>query len=153
MALQTIRFGSFAGVKQGVSAGGIPLNWAENAQNVNTAGGKLDRAKGYRAIYPSVTGAARKLRRLFIWPRESGQTDCLVARQDTLFRYDPTEEAWEDLYHYTGDMNADTFDFLKTKIGSTETLLIGNGLEPILSSSSRSRPPNRTRSRHPPKMS
>ena len=50
MALQTIRFGSFAGVKQGVSAGGIPLNWAENAQNVNTAGGKLDRAKGYRAI-------------------------------------------------------------------------------------------------------
>ena len=26
MALQTIRFGSFAGVKQGVSAGGIPLN-------------------------------------------------------------------------------------------------------------------------------
>ena len=132
MALQTIRFGSFAGVKQGVSAGGIPLNWAENAQNVNTAGGKLDRAKGYRAIYPSVTGAARKLRRLFIWPRESGQTDCLVARQDSLFRYDPTEEAWEDLYHYTGDMNADTFDFLKTKIGSTETLLIGNGLEPIL---------------------
>ena len=93
MALQTIRLGSFAGVKQGSCAGGIPLNWAENAQNVSTAGGKLDRAKGYRAIYPRVTGAARKLRRLFIWPRESGQTDCLVARQDTLFRYDPTEEA------------------------------------------------------------
>ena len=132
MALQTIRLGSFAGVKQGSCAGGIPLNWAENAQTVSTAGGKLDRAKGYRAIYPRVTGAARKLRRLFIWPRESGQTDCLVARQDTLFRYDPTEEAWEDLYHYTDDMNADTFDFLKTKIGSTETLLIGNVLESIL---------------------
>ena len=29
-------------------------------------------------------------------------------------------------------MDADTFDFLKAKIGSTETLLIGNGLEPIL---------------------
>ena len=132
MALQTIRIGSFAGVKQGVSAGGIPLNWAEDAQNVSTAGGKLDRAKGYRAIYPPVSGAARKLRRLFIWPRESGQTDCLVARQDSLFRYDPAEETWEDLYHYTDDMDADTFDFLKTKIGSTETLLVGNGLEPIL---------------------
>ena len=28
MALQMIRLGSFAGVKQGVSAGSIPLNWA-----------------------------------------------------------------------------------------------------------------------------
>ena len=132
MALQTIRFGSFAGVKQGACAGGIPCNWAENAQNVSTAGGKLARVKGYRAVYPAVTGSAAKLRRLFIWPRESGQTDCLVARQDSLFRYDPAEEVWEDLYHYTDDMDADTFDFLKTKIGSTETLLVGNGLEPIL---------------------
>ena len=132
MALQTIRFGSFAGVKQGACAGGVPLNWAENAQNVNTAGGKLDRARGYRAIYPAVTGAARKLRRLFIWPRDTGAIDCLVARQDSLFRYDPAAGEWVDLYHYTDDMSADTFDFLKTKIGSTETLLVGNGLEPIL---------------------
>ena len=132
MALQTIRLGSFAGVKQGACAGGIPLNWAENAQNVSTAGGKLGRAKGYRAIYPAVTGLSRKLRRLFIWPRESGAIDCLVAREDSLFRYDTTRGAWVDLYHYTDDMDADIFDFLKTKIGSTETLLIGNGLEPIL---------------------
>lgn len=132
MALQTIRLGGFAGVKQGACAGGVPLNWAEDAQNVNTAGGRLGRAKGYTAIYPAVTGAARKLRRLFIWPRDDGTIDCLVARQDNLFRYDPNEEDWEDLYHYTDDMDADTFDFLKTKIGSTETLLVGNGLEPIL---------------------
>jgi len=132
MALQTIRFGNFAGVKQGVGAGSIPLNWAEEAQNVSTAGGKLSRVKGYEAILPRVTGAARKLRRLFIWPRESGRIDCLVARQDTLFRYDATTDSWLDLYHYTDDMSTDTFDFLKTKIGSTETLLVGNGLEPIL---------------------
>lgn len=132
MALQTIRLGSFAGVKQGACAGSVPLNWAENAQNVTTDGGKLNRAKGYRAIYPTVAGAARKLRRLFIWPRDNGTIDCLVARQDSLFRYDPVAGEWEDLYHYTDDMNADTFDFLKTKIGSMETLLVGNGLEPIL---------------------
>ena len=132
MALQTIRLGGFAGVKQGACAGGIPLNWAENAQNVTTAGGKLGRMKGYQAIYPAVTGLSRKLRRLFIWPRESGNIDCLVAREDSLFRYDTTRGVWVDLYHYTDDMDADIFDFLKTKIGSTETLLIGNGLEPIL---------------------
>ena len=40
MALETIRFGNFAGVKQGACTGGIPLNWAENAQNVSTTGGK-----------------------------------------------------------------------------------------------------------------
>ena len=68
MALQTIRFGGFAGVKQGACAGGVPLNWAENAQNVSTAGGKLGRAKGYRAIYPNVAGAARKLRRAYVAP-------------------------------------------------------------------------------------
>ena len=132
MALQTVRFGSFAGVKQGACGGSVPLNWAEDAQNVSTAGGKLGRAKGYRPLYPPVTGAARKLRRLFVWPRATGRVDCLVARQDSLFRYDPQEGRWEDLYHYTDDMDADTFDFLKVKIGSTETLLIGNGLEPIL---------------------
>ena len=132
MALQTIRLGGFAGMKQGACAGGIPLNWAEDAQNVSTAGGKLSRTKGYRAIYPPMIGAPRKLRRLFIWPRDTGAIDCLVARQDSLFRYDPTAEDWEDLYHYSDDMDADTFDFLKTKIGSTETLLVGNGLEPIL---------------------
>ena len=76
--------------------------------------------------------AARKLRRLFIWPRETGRIDCLVARQDSLFRYDSGTGNWVDLYHYTDDMDADTFDFLKAKIGSTETLLVGNGLEPIL---------------------
>ena len=131
MALQTIRISSFAGVKQGSCAGGTPFNWAEDAQNVSTVGGRLRRVKGYRAIYPTVMGAARKLRRLFIWPRENGTVDCLVARQDSLFRYDLNTQSWWDLYHYTGDMDADTFDFLKTKIGSTETLLIGNGLEPI----------------------
>ena len=132
MALQTIRLGSFAGVKQGAAAGSIPLNWAEDAQNVSTTEGRLKRVKGYRAIYPTVSGAARKLRRLFLWPRSTGAVDCLVARQDSLFRYDPIGECWEDLYHYTDDMDTDTFDFLKVKIGSTETLLIGNGLEPIL---------------------
>ena len=132
MALETIRFGNFAGVKQGACTGGIPLNWAENAQNVSTTGGKLGRAKGYRAIYPPVTGLARKLRRLFIWPRDNGTIDCLVAREDSIFRYDTGTNAWVDLYHYTDDMDADIFDFLKTKIGSTETLLVGNGLEPIL---------------------
>ena len=88
MALETIRFGNFAGVKQGACTGGIPLNWAENAQNVSTTGGKLGRAKGYRAIYPPVTGLPRKLRRLFIWPRDNGTIDCLVAREDSIFRYD-----------------------------------------------------------------
>ena len=132
MALQAIRFGSFAGVKQGACAGGIPLNWAEDAQNVSTVGGKLARVKGYRAIYPAVTGLPRKLRRLVIWPRDNGSMDCLVAREDSLFRYDGTTDAWIDLYHYTDDMDANIFDFLKTKIGSTETLLVGNGLESIL---------------------
>lgn len=132
MALQTIRLGGFVGVKQGACAGGTPLNWAEDAQNVSTIGGKLDRAKGYRAIYPPVTGLTRKLRRLFIWPRESGSIDCLVAREDSLFRYNRGTGTWVDLYHYTDDMDADIFDFLKVKIGNTETLLVGNGLEPIL---------------------
>ena len=132
MAMQTMRFGGFAGVKQGACAGSFPLNWAESAQNVTTEGGRLGRVKGYRAVYPTVTGAARKLRRLFLWPRSTGGVDCLVARQDSLFHYNEDEEDWEDLYHYADDMDADTFDFLKTKIGSTETLLIGNGLEPIL---------------------
>ena len=132
MALQTIHFGNFAGVRQGIGAGGIQLNWAANAQNVSTAGGRLSRVKGYQAILPPVTGAARKLRRLFIWARETGRIDCLVARQDSLFRYDSGTGNWVDLYHYTDDMDADTFDFLKAKIGSTETLLVGNGLEPIL---------------------
>ncbi len=132
MALQTIRLGSFAGVKQGAAAGGVPLNWAEDAQNVSTTGGRLSRVKGYRVLYPPVTGAARKLRRLFLWPRDTGEMDVLVARRDSLFHYDPQQEDWEDLYHYANDMDADTFDFLKAKIGSTETLLLGNGLEPIL---------------------
>ena len=132
MALETIRLGSFAGVKQGACAGAIPLNWAENAQNVTTVGGKLGRVKGYRALYPAVPGLARKLRRLFIWPRENGSVDCLVAREDSLFRYDRGTDAWLDIYHYTDDMDADIFDFLKTKIGSTETLLVGSGLESIL---------------------
>ena len=132
MALQTIRFGSFAGVKQGACAGSVPLNWAEDAQNVSTAGGKLCRVKGYRAVLSTVPGLTRKLRRLFVWPRENGTLDCLVARQDSLFHYDAVGETWEDLYHYSDDMDADTFDFLKAKIGSTETLLLGNGLESIL---------------------
>ena len=132
MALQTIRFGGFAGVKQGACAGSVPLNWAEDAQNVSTTGGRLRRIKGYRAVYPPVTGAARKLRRLFLWPRADGSTDCLVARQDALLRFDPNTESWEDLYHYANSMSANAFDFLKTKIGSTETVLMGNGLEPIL---------------------
>ena len=132
MALETIRLGSFAGVKQGACAGAVPLNWAENAQNVTTVGGKLGRVKGYRTLYPAVPGLARKLRRLFIWPRENGSMDCLVAREDSLFRYDRGTDAWLDIYHYTDDMDADIFDFLKTKIGSTETLLVGSGLESIL---------------------
>ena len=132
MALKSIRLGGFAGVKQDACAGGVPLNFAENAQNVSTTGGRLSRVKGYRTVYPVVTGAARKLRRLFLWPRSSGAVDLLVARRDTLFRYDANTETWVDLYHYADDMDADTFDYLKTKIGSTETLLVGNGLEPIL---------------------
>ncbi len=132
MALQTIRLGSFAGVKQGACAGSVPLNWAEDAQNVSTAGGRLSRVKGYRTVCPAVTGAPRKLRRLFLWPRSTGDMDVLVTREDSVFRYEPNTGMWEDLYHFANDMNGDTFDFLKVKTGSTETLLIGNGLEPII---------------------
>ena len=52
MALETIRFGNFAGVKQGACTGGIPLNWAENAQNVSTTGGKLGRPRGIGRSIP-----------------------------------------------------------------------------------------------------
>ena len=132
MALQSIRLGGFAGVKQGACAGLVPLNWAENAQNVSTTGGRLSRVKGYRTVYPLVMGETRKLRRLFLWPRSAGTVDLMVAREDSLFRYDSATETWVDLYHYANDMDTDRFDFLKTKIGSTETLLVGHGLEPIL---------------------
>ena len=131
MALQTIRLGNFAGVKQGACAGTVPLNWAEDAQNVSTTGGRLSRVKGYRALYPPVTGMTQKLRRLFLWPRNTGAMDVVVARQDSLYRYDAATETWFDVHHYANNMTADVFDFLKTKIGSTEVLLLGNGLEPI----------------------
>ena len=97
MALQSIRLGGFAGVKQGACAGLVPLNWAENAQNVSTTGGRLSRVKGYRTVYPLVMGETRKLRRLFLWPRSAGTVDLMVAREDSLFRYDSATETWVDL--------------------------------------------------------
>ena len=51
MALKSIRFDNFAGVRQGFSAGGVPLNWAADAQNVSTAGGVVE--AGSRDIRPS----------------------------------------------------------------------------------------------------
>lgn len=132
MALQRIYLNDFAGVRQGVCGGSDPLHWALDAQNVSTQGGCLRRAKGYTPLLPPMIGDKGKLRRLFVWPQGDGSVDCLVARQDSLFRFDAATESWVDLHHYAQDRQTDAFDFLKVKIGSTETVLIGNGLESIL---------------------
>lgn len=132
MGWESIHLNDFVGIQQGACHGSVPLNWAEDAQNVNTEGGCLRRVKGFTPLYPNMIGPKEKLRRLFIWPREAGQPECMIARQDSLFRFDAQTNCWVDLYRYSNDMSADTFDFLKTKIGDTQTLLIGNGLESIL---------------------
>ena len=133
MAYQAIRLNNLKGLRDGTCESGSELSYGAAAVNMDTAGGLLKRCGGFSAVLPAAIMTHTKLRRFYIWARETGDPNCIVLGEDNIDQFFIASRSWGDAYHYcNGSMSSDRFDFLRAKIGDTEWLLIANGLEPIL---------------------
>ena len=118
------------GIQQHKDGTLLPVGSAYDARNIETGDGNLATAKGFtRWIAPTVAGLPRKLRRLII---TNGSDRVYVVREDSVFAWEVGENSWTDLYHLSDDADANRIDYLQTRIGTKDVLLISTGVEPII---------------------
>lgn len=128
MALQQYRIRRFAGINQGLCENWLESGESADACNMETADGGLTVAKGYVHQSEVAFPAPDEIKRLFVWNRAAGKL-FLVATRDKIYVLDETNALWRLLYTFPGgSFEADRYDFQVLKIGSTEYLLIANGL-------------------------
>ncbi len=128
MALYQYRIRRFDGISQGVAENALDPSESPDACNMDTALGNLAVAKGYVRHSDAAFPTPNDSKRLFVWNRADGQR-MLLATGEKLYLLDEATQTWNVLYTFAnGGADAAQYDFQQLKLGSTEYLVIANGL-------------------------
>lgn len=124
MALKEYRVEGFKGIDQSHSENILGSGYSPDAQNMDTENGDLAVAKGYvKHISVPVPGTGR-IRRLYIWRKQSGEL-LVVVSGNTVYTWSGT--AWETIYTFAVEITSNLWDFEEIRIGTTDYLVIANG--------------------------
>ena len=126
MALRQYRIPVFYGIAQNITENRQNDGESPDACNMDTQSGRLSIAKGYARESDTAFPVPDEAQRLYVW-RRTNQRKMLVATAGKLFVLDETAGEWKQLYDFGTQASAAQYDFLPTKIASTEYLLIANG--------------------------
>lgn len=129
MAWIKYRIEGFEGVNQAISQNSVPTSESPDAQNMDTFGGILSVAKGY--VHHSEAALADSVSPLRLIPvKTASGLDFLVAAADGIYRLAQNGTAYIKLVSFqTNRTKPNQFDHLRLKIGSTEYLLLSNGVD------------------------
>lgn len=122
----------FGGIDQSKDPGRISEENSPDACNMDTTDGNLAVGKGYVKHMPEPVPGKEPIRRMYIW-RGLVSYRYVVVAGNVVYGYNDFDEtpAWRAIYTYE-EIEGDPFygtrwDFLETKIGDTDYLIIANG--------------------------
>ena len=128
MATREFTIKEFGGIDQSRDESRINPGDTADACNMDTTDGNLAVAKGYvRHIVGQVPGTDR-IRRIYVW-RSLVTVRYIVVAGLKIYAYVDTDAqpAWKEIYAYPSGLVGNRWDFLETKIGETDFLIIANG--------------------------
>ena len=128
MAIKTQLIKEFYGIDQSKDEAWLDLGYAPEARNMDTEDGSLGVAKGYVKHLAEAIPGTGEIKRLYVW-RDLVTIRYVVVAGNTVYAYVTTDEtpAWRELYTYPDTVNGYQWDFLETKIGNDDHLIIANG--------------------------
>jgi len=126
---------NFGGIDQSKSENRLDVGDAPDARNMDTAQGNLAVARGYVKHIETPVPGEGEIRRLYIWRDLITVRYVVIAGNEVYaWRTSDAEPEWMLIYTYDTAESEDTlawtgaiWDFLETKIGDTDYLIIANG--------------------------
>jgi len=133
MSLHKVNIGHFLGITQNMCESQMSITCSPDACNIDTSGGRLSVASGYVQELPGIhyLPSPGRIHRFFIWQRQTS-TDILACNTFGVCRYDRMEDEWVWIHEFPLYSVPERFDFLLTRIGSQERLLIATGVSQLL---------------------
>lgn len=123
----------FGGIDQSKDESKLELGSSPDACNIDTTDGNLSVAKGYEKFIDTPIPGNGAIKRLHIW-RDLVTARYIVIAGDNVYAYVDTDgnPAWTKIYTYDDLEHGNYWDFLETKIGNTDYLIIANGEKQLI---------------------
>lgn len=131
----TYQIPAFLGIDEGRSENTLEPGWSPEAWNMDTEGGDLAVGKGFtKHIMEPVPGTGT-IRRMYLW-HDGGIDKFVVIAGEKAYTWNAAANpaAWVQIYDFTSHipvgktLNGADWDFLESRIGNTDYLIIANGV-------------------------
>lgn len=135
MSIREYTIKAFRGINQSKIENALDAGETADARNFDTAEGALAVAKGYVKHIPYAVPGTGDMRRLYVW-RDLVSIRYIVVAGREVYAYTDTaaEPAWKLIHTYAEDTGTGyppftglRWDFLETRIGDTDYIIIANG--------------------------
>ena len=131
MASYTYRIESFTGIDQSKSENRLSPSFSPDAMNMDTSNGDLSVTKGYvKHISQRIPKVGEGIIDRIMMFRSSAGVIPLAVTGGCIYKY--SGGSWALAYQYQNGSAARKYSVLMTSIGNTDTMLIADGLDPIL---------------------
>jgi len=127
---------AFLGIDEGRSENTLEPGFAPEAWNMDTEGGDLAVGKGFaKHIAVKIPDAYGTIRCMYLW-HDAGEDKFVVGAGNKLYRFNGSANpaAWQEIYDFTSTiptgktLDGARWDFLESRIGNTDHLIIANGV-------------------------
>lgn len=129
MALKRFLIDGFVGLDQSIDENRLPLSFSADAANIATDGGKLTLTRGFTKLIPDVAPDEARIRYFTYYKGNSAQYPLIIADNDI---YVYKDMQWQKLYTITGNLNTAKFDSVMVQLGTTDCLVIADGINPLI---------------------
>lgn len=129
--VQTYQIPAFLGIDEGRSENTLEPGWSPEAWNVDTEGGDLAVGKGFAKHITEPVPGTGTIRRMYLW-HDAGVDKFVVVAGEKLYTW--TGSSWSEIYDYSslipvgGTLDGADWDFLESRIGNQDYLIIANGV-------------------------
>ena len=132
---QTYQIPAFLGIDEGRSENTLEPGWSPEAWNMDTEGGDLAVGRGFAKHIDTAVPGTGEIRRMYLW-HDSGVDKFVVIAGNKAYWWNAgaNPAAWDEIYDFTSTIPAGKtldgadWDFLESRIGNTDYLIIANGV-------------------------
>ena len=127
----TYQIPAFLGIDEGRSENTLEPGYSPEAWNMDTEGGDMAVGRGYEKHIDYVVPGTGTIRRMYLW-HDAGTDKFVVIAGNKA--YTSSGSAWTEIYDWTSiipvgkSLDGADWDFLESRIGNQDYLIIANGV-------------------------
>ena len=132
---QTYQIPAFLGIDEGRSENNLEPGYTPEAWNMDTEGGDLAVGKGFEKHIMEPVPGTGTIRRMYLWHDAGVDKFVVIAGEKA---YTSSGSAWTEIFDWTALLDPDEtldgadWDFLESRIGSQDYLIIANGVTQLV---------------------